>query len=79
MSFDPYPGQEKDLRNVPIALTSVAFVLVSARLVTTYKNRGWFGAEDFFIIASVVRTSLSRLDALILIMSSVVSLPFVSY
>ncbi|KAF2176841.1 hypothetical protein K469DRAFT_605642 [Zopfia rhizophila CBS 207.26] len=54
MSFDPYPGQEKHLRNVPIALVSVASVLVVARFVTTYNNRGWFGAEDFFIVASVV-------------------------
>ncbi|KAF2650856.1 hypothetical protein K491DRAFT_720387 [Lophiostoma macrostomum CBS 122681] len=54
MSFTPYPGQEKDLRNVPIALTSIAVVLVVARLVTTYKNRGFFGTEDCFIVASVI-------------------------
>jgi hypothetical protein len=59
MSFDPYSGQDKDLRNVPIALTSVAFFLVTARLVTTYKNRGWYGAEDYFIVAAVVSILLT--------------------
>lgn len=54
MAFEPYPGQEEHLRNVPIALTCVAFILVIARLVVTWKNRGWFGVEDYFIILAFV-------------------------
>jgi hypothetical protein len=54
MSFDPYRGQEKDMVNVPVSLTSVAFILVTARLVTTNKTRGWYGAEDYFIVAAFV-------------------------
>ncbi|KAF2703235.1 hypothetical protein K504DRAFT_508151 [Pleomassaria siparia CBS 279.74] len=52
MSFNPYPGQEHDLRNIPIALTTLAVTLVTARLVTTFKNIGWLGVEDAFMVAS---------------------------
>ncbi|PVH97217.1 hypothetical protein DM02DRAFT_481329, partial [Periconia macrospinosa] len=62
MAFQPYPGQEVHLRNVPIALTCVTLFLVVARLTTTWKNRGWFGIEDLLIIFSFVSSSLNPTD-----------------
>lgn len=55
MIFDPYPEEQRDLRWVSLCLTAIATLLLLMRLVSTWHNRGWFGAEDVCVIAATVR------------------------
>ncbi|OAG13086.1 uncharacterized protein CC84DRAFT_1227981 [Paraphaeosphaeria sporulosa] len=50
--FSAYANEQRDLRWVSISLSAVALVLLTMRLTTTWQNRGWFGLEDAFVIAS---------------------------
>ena len=52
--FSAYANEQRDLRWVSLSLSAVALVLLVLRMLTTWKNRGWFGLEDAFVIASTV-------------------------
>ena len=52
--FHSYPEQQRDLRWVTVGLTALATVLLLMRLVATWKNRGWFGLEDVFVVTAHV-------------------------
>jgi len=54
MIFQPYEGEQRDIRWVTITLAVIATALLSCRLVSTWKNRGWFGMEDVFVVAADV-------------------------
>ncbi|PSN72940.1 hypothetical protein BS50DRAFT_606772 [Corynespora cassiicola Philippines] len=62
MIFQAYPEEQRDLRWVTLTLTSIATLLMICRMVATWKNRGWFGLEDGFVIAAAtggdVRTAI---------------------
>ncbi|KAF2492177.1 hypothetical protein BU16DRAFT_105746 [Lophium mytilinum] len=50
--MDAFPGQDKYLRAVPIALTVIATVLVAARMFTVWRHRGFLGLEEAMVICS---------------------------
>ncbi|KAJ4296403.1 hypothetical protein N0V90_006448 [Kalmusia sp. IMI 367209] len=52
--FSAYANEQRDLRWVSISLSAMALVLLAMRMTTTWQNRGWFGLEDAFVIASTV-------------------------
>jgi len=55
MVFKAYANEQRDLRWVVVALSSIATLLLAARLLTTWKNRGWLGLEDVFVVMADVR------------------------
>jgi hypothetical protein len=55
MIFKAYADEQRDLRWVVVTLTSIATVLLGLRMITTWKNRGWFGLEDVFVVLADVR------------------------
>lgn len=57
--FSAYANEQRDLRWVSVTLSSIALVLLILRMLTTWQNRGWFGLEDAFVIASTVSSSVS--------------------
>lgn len=57
--FSAYANEHRDLRWVSVSLASLALVLLIMRMVTTWQNRGWFGLEDAFVMASTVSPSRS--------------------
>ncbi|CAO2647456.1 Nn.00g083780.m01.CDS01 [Neocucurbitaria sp. VM-36] len=54
MIFNAYPEEQRDLRWVTVALTTIATLLLLSRITSTIRNRGWLGLEDAFVIAANV-------------------------
>ncbi|KAF2181112.1 hypothetical protein K469DRAFT_671753 [Zopfia rhizophila CBS 207.26] len=52
MLFKAYPEEQRDMRWVSVTLSTTATVLLALRMFTTWKNRGWFGLEDVFVVAA---------------------------
>ncbi|KAF2131730.1 hypothetical protein P153DRAFT_286237 [Dothidotthia symphoricarpi CBS 119687] len=54
MLFEPYPGEQQDLRWVTITLTCLAVVLLLARLTSTWNRSGSLGWEDASVVMSTI-------------------------
>ncbi|KAF2468574.1 uncharacterized protein BDR25DRAFT_344281 [Lindgomyces ingoldianus] len=52
MVFSAYVEEQRDLRWVTVTLTSIATILLCCRLITTWRNRGWLGMEDAFVVSA---------------------------
>ncbi|KAF2023136.1 hypothetical protein EK21DRAFT_81577 [Setomelanomma holmii] len=50
MIFRAYEEEQRDLRWVPVFLTTIATVLLLLRILSTIRNRGWLGLEDYLVI-----------------------------
>jgi hypothetical protein len=58
MVFKAYPHEQRDMRIITVALTTIATALLLFRITATIRNRGWLGLEDTFVIAANVRDKL---------------------
>ncbi|ORY00959.1 hypothetical protein BCR34DRAFT_494276 [Clohesyomyces aquaticus] len=54
MVFSAYPEEQRDLRWVTATLTGIATILLCLRLMSTWRNRGWWGMEDGFVVSANV-------------------------
>ncbi|KAF1944951.1 hypothetical protein EJ02DRAFT_420002 [Clathrospora elynae] len=52
MIFVAYAEEQRDLQWVTVTLTTIATLLLSWRIATTIRYRGWLGLEDAFVIAA---------------------------
>ncbi|KAF2818403.1 hypothetical protein CC86DRAFT_433465 [Ophiobolus disseminans] len=54
MIFRAYPEEQRDLRWATVFLTTLATVLLITRIYCTFRNRGWLGLEDYFVMTANV-------------------------
>ncbi|KAH8726937.1 hypothetical protein GQ44DRAFT_678817 [Phaeosphaeriaceae sp. PMI808] len=52
MIFQAYPEEQRDIRWITVTLAAIATFLLLFRITATWRNRGWLGLEDAFVIAA---------------------------
>ena len=52
--MDPFPNQGAVFTEISISMCAVTLLLVIFRLSYLAKTRGWLGAEDYMVVASMV-------------------------
>ncbi|KAH7090831.1 hypothetical protein FB567DRAFT_590204 [Paraphoma chrysanthemicola] len=50
MIFRAYEDEQRDLRWVTVFLTTLATLLLILRILSTVRNRGWLGVEDYLVM-----------------------------
>lgn len=54
MIFRAYEDEQRDLRWVTVFLTTLATLLLILRILSTVRNRGWLGVEDYLVMMANV-------------------------